>query len=148
MTSKAQRHRLSGTGPRKCRPTQRDDGTRAYPFGQNPQGSISDSNDGFAFVHMAKAKPAAFAAPNDPFGGSEAEDPAAFKSHLTSAGMYEHRGDQVIHSVTQSFCPNWIGTEQVRDVEFDGDLLRLSTKRITIAGQVVDAFLEWRRAAA
>ena len=144
----AQRNLLIGTWTLESWFNQADDGTRAYPFGQNPQGSISDSNDGFVFVHMAKAKPAAFAAPNDPFGGSEAEDPAAFKSHLTSAGMYEHRGDQVIHSVTQSFCPNWVGTEQVRDVESDGDLLRLSAKRITIAGQVVDAFLEWRRAAA
>lgn len=144
----AQGNLLIGTWTLESWFNQADDGTRAYPFGQNPQGSISDSHDGFVFVHMAKAKRAAFAARNDPFGGSEAEDSATFNSHLTYAGMYEHRGDQVIHSVTQSFCPNWIGTEQVRDVEFDGDLLRLSTKRITIAGQVVDAFLEWRRAAA
>ncbi|MEM9700644.1 MAG: lipocalin-like domain-containing protein [Pseudomonadota bacterium] len=52
---------------------QADDGTRAYPFGQNPTGNINYSHDGFVFVHMAKADRAAFAVPNDPFGGSEAE---------------------------------------------------------------------------
>lgn len=126
---------------------QADDGTREHPFGLSPTGYISYSHDGYVFVHMARAERAAFAVPNDPFGGSEAEDSRAFKSHLTYAGTYEHRGDKVIHSVTQSFCPNWIGTNQVRDVDLDGDTLRLSAKRIMIAGQVVDAFLEWRRAA-
>jgi len=122
------------------------EGEKLYPFGKDPSGYISYAQDGFVFVHMAKTDRADFAAADDPFGGTVAEDSEAFKSHITYAGPYDYRGHQVIHSVTHSFCPNWVGTQQVRDVEFVGDILRLSAKGLTIGGQLVDAYLDWRRA--
>lgn len=122
------------------------EGEKIYPFGDKPSGYISYSQDGFVFVHMAKPDRAIFVAPDDPFGGTAAEDSEAFKSHITYAGPYNYQNDRVIHSVTHSFCPNWVGTQQVRDVAFVGDILRLSAKGLTIGGRLVDAYLDWRRA--
>ncbi len=96
---------------------------------------------------MEKPERAQFVVQDDPFGGTAAEDTATFKSNLTYAGTYDDQGAKVVHSVTHSFCPNWVGTQQVREVAFEGDILRLSARNLVIEGKHVDAHLEWRRAA-
>ena len=123
------------------------DGQRIYPLGKSATGYISYSQDGHVFVHMMASDRPAFAT-NDPFGGSETEDSAAFKSHITYAGRFDCAGDQVFHHVTQASCPNWIGSTQVRDVAFLDDRLRLSAAGATFQGQSVTAHVDWERAQA
>lgn len=122
-----------------------EDGRRLFPLGEDATGYISYTQDGFVFVHMMSSNRAFFAA-NDPFSGTAQEDSDAFKSQITYAGPYEHRGDHVIHRVTQASCPNWIGTEQVRKLEFIDQNLRLSAAGATFQGQKVTAFVDWQRA--
>lgn len=85
---------------------------------------------------------------NDPFGGTAQEDSGAFKSQITYAGPYEYHGDHVIHRVTQASCPNWVGSAQVRQVEFIGKRLRLSAADAMFRGQKVTAYFDWYRATA
>ncbi|WP_299982865.1 lipocalin-like domain-containing protein [uncultured Ruegeria sp.] len=120
-------------------------GERLYPLGPNATGYISYSQDGFVFVHMMAADRVSFET-SDPFGGSTAEDSKAYKTQITYAGRYEYHGDHVIHHVTQASFPNWIGTEQVRQVSFSGQNLHLSATNAVFQGQKVNAFVEWRRA--
>ncbi|AXI44972.1 hypothetical protein C1J03_02345 [Sulfitobacter sp. SK012] len=122
-------------------------GERIYPLGSNATGYISYTQDGFVFVHMMSQNRALFSV-HDPFGGTIEEDSAAFKTQITYAGPYEYYGDQVRHQVTQASCPNWIGTEQVRQVEFLDQRLRLSAAGASFQGQTVTAFVEWQRAIA
>ena len=122
-------------------------GQRHYPLGPDATGYISYSPDGFVFVHMMAASRAAYAV-NDPFGGTPEEDSRAMKSQITYAGLYEVEGNKVIHRVTQASCPNWIGTEQVRDMAFVGDRLRLSAGGAVFQGQEVTAYVDWERARA
>jgi hypothetical protein len=120
------------------------DGRRIYPLGERATGYISYSPDGFVFVHLSAADRALYTA-NDPFGGTAEEDSAAIKSQLSYAGPYRYHGDHVIHRVTQSSCPNWVGTEQRRRVEFSLEGLRLSAAGALIQGEEVTAIVDWRR---
>lgn len=122
------------------------DGTRHYPLGQDATGYISYTADGFVFVQMSAAGRALYAV-NDPFGGSPDEDSAAIKSQITYSGTYAVTGDQVVHHVTQASCPNWVGTEQLRSIEFIGDRLRLSAAGAVFQGRQVTAYVDWERAA-
>ena len=55
----------------------------------------------------------------------ESERLAAFESYFQYAGPYAVRvkegQQQVVHSVTQSLNPNFVGTQQVRNMDFSGD---------------------------
>ena len=121
------------------------DGKRIYPLGEQATGYISYSHDGFVFVHLSAADRSLYAV-NDPFAGTAEEDAAAIKSQITYAGPFEFQGDHVIHRVTQSSCPNWVGTEQRRMVEFRGEGLRLSAAGALFQGEEVTAIVDWRRA--
>jgi hypothetical protein len=122
-------------------------GRKLYPLGEDATGYISYSQDGFVFVHMMAGSRATFTV-NDPFGGTAQEDSDAFKSHITYAGQYSYQGTHVIHRVTQASCPNWIGTEQVRQIEFFDRRLRLSAADAMFQGQKVTAYVDWQRAIA
>ncbi len=122
-----------------------EDGSKIYPLGSNASGYISYSADGFVFVHMNAADRDLYAV-NDPFGGSSSEDSAAIKSQISYAGPYEYRREQVIHRVTASSCPNWVGSEQVRNVRLDGDTLELSAAGAVFQGKTVTARVLWQRA--
>jgi hypothetical protein len=121
------------------------DGTRHYPLGPDATGYISYTADGFVFVQMSAAGRAPYAV-NDPFGGSLEEDSAAIKSQITYSGTYEITGDQVVHRVTQASCPNWVGSAQVRNVEFIGDRRRLRAEGAVFQGRQVTAYVDWKRA--
>ncbi|GGE56218.1 lipocalin-like domain-containing protein [Actibacterium pelagium] len=137
---------LTGTWALVAWYNERPDGKRLYPLGEYATGYISYSPDGFVFVHLSAAKRTPYAV-NDPFGGTADEDAAAIKSQITYAGPFEYFGDHVIHRVTHSSCPNWVGTEQRRNVEFRGDGLRLSASGALFQGEQVTAIVDWQRAA-
>ena len=121
------------------------DGRRIYPLGDRATGYISYSSDGFVFVHLSAAGRRLYTV-NDPFGGTPEEDAAAMKSQITYAGRYRYNIGHVIHMVTQASCPNWVGTEQRRRVEFRGKELRLSANGALFQGEKVTAIVDWRRA--
>jgi len=136
---------LMGTWVLRAWYNETDDGERIYPLGTEASGYISYTPDGFVFVHLSAADRALFGI-NDPFGTSAAEDSAAMKSHITYAGTYDFQGDHVIHRVTHSSCPNWVGTEQRREVDLRGDRLRLLAEGALFQGRLVRAVVDWERA--
>ena len=123
------------------------DGQKLYPLGPDATGYISYTSDGFVFVQMTAANRDPYAL-NDPFGATAAEDSAAMKSQITYSGTFAFNGDHVVHHVTHASCPNGVGTEQKRQVEFKGDGLRLSAAGAVFQGREVTACVEWKRAAA
>ena len=122
-----------------------DDGEEVQPLGENATGLISYSPDGFVFVHIMAAK-RAFYAEDDPLSGTPEEHSAAVKSYLSYAGPYEYHGDRVVHRVTLSSFPNWVGSDQVRKVRLDGDTLELSVEGAYFQGSVVTTTSLWKRA--
>lgn len=122
-----------------------ENGQKHFPLGETATGYISYSQDGFVFVHLMGADRQPYEL-NDPFGGTESEDSAAIKSQITYAGPYTFKGDEVVHHVTHSSCPNWVGTDQFRKVTFEGDRLILSAGGATFQGKLVTAYVIWKRA--
>ncbi|MFK8034657.1 MAG: lipocalin-like domain-containing protein [Hyphomicrobiales bacterium] len=52
--------------------------------------------------------------------GTSEEDALAIKTQISFSGSYFERDNQVVHVVEAATCPNWVGTEQVRDIKFCG----------------------------
>ena len=94
------------------------------PFGPDATGLIVYTHDGTMSACIARAGRA-------PLSGQstrsvpEAERLAAFESYFQYAGRYhtrEHEGRaQVVHLVSHVLNPNFVGSEQVRNMDFGED---------------------------
>ncbi len=120
------------------------DGQVSYPFGEDALGYIMYTAEGRMGVILAAADRPQFAS-GDILGGRTEEVVAAAKSFTSYFGTYELRGDRVVHHIEVSFFPNWIGVDQERVFEFDGDRLLLSTPPTLIQGAQRTAHLIWER---
>ncbi|WP_162651181.1 lipocalin-like domain-containing protein [Lentilitoribacter sp. Alg239-R112] len=121
-----------------------DDGTEIFPFGEDAKGYIHYAKNGHLFVHIMMSNRANYIG-SDPFSGSIDEDSAAIKSQITYAGTYEFVNSKLVHHVTMSSFPNWVGKDQVRDFAFDGEHLHLSAAGAQFQGQNVTAKLIWKQ---
>lgn len=101
-----------------------DGRTPTLPFGAGATGLILYSNDGTMSACIARA-PRARLSSDSVRSAPEAEQVAAFESYFQYAGPYVIRGvpgqQQVTHYVTHALNPNFVGTEQVRDITFADD---------------------------
>lgn len=122
-------------------------GAVAYPFGQAAVGSIVYTAEGAMAAQIMRPDRAPFAG-NDPFRGTAAENAAAVRGYIAYAGTFRIEGDTVIHRVEMSLFPNWIGGEQRRQIEWEGDRLVLSTPPIATGGAALLHRLVWERAPA
>lgn len=104
-----------------------DDRKPTLPFGDKATGMIIYTHDGTMSACIAKGGRPRMSS-DSMRSGPEAERLSAFESFFQYAGPYEirtHEGrQQVVHSVTHSLNPNFVGTQQVRNMDFapDGDL--------------------------
>ena len=120
------------------------DGQVSYPFGQDAMGYIMYNEDGYMSVAIMTANRPEFAS-GDILGGSPEEKVAAANTYVSYCGRYEIQGDRVLHHVEVSFFPNWVGVDQERIFEFDGDRLSLSTLPLLLDGMRQTAHLIWER---
>lgn len=124
----------------------------SLPYGDQATGLIVYTGDGFmsACIAAAGRPPMSSASVRS---APEAERLAAFESYFHYAGRYELRlaGTrlEVAHRVSHSLNPNFVGSEQVRNVEFDADgVLTLSASDTVPNSQVARHHrLIWKRAA-
>jgi Lipocalin-like domain len=121
-------------------------GSAVDPMGEQPLGYIFYNHDGYVSVEIMAAHRMPYRDPN-PFGGTDAERSEAMSTYLSYAGSYEMLPgqDTVIHHIEICSLPNWIGNAQVRDAELDGDVLRLTSKPITVQGVEYTGELVWDR---
>jgi hypothetical protein len=99
-----------------------------YPYGEEPQGLLLYSNDGWMSASIAR--PGRALLPEDVSYRKlpDALKAEAFSSYFHYAGRYQVVDGDVVHYVTQSLNPNFPGTEQLRHAELDGHTLVLSGK--------------------
>lgn len=123
----------------------------SLPFGADATGLILYTTDGTMNACIARgARPRLSS--DSVRSAPEAERLAAFESYFQYAGPYSIRGEpgrqQVVHRVTHALNPNFVGTEQVRDMAFSdgGNTLTLSASD-TVPGTDVARHhrLVWRR---
>jgi hypothetical protein len=100
----------------------------SYPYGEDPQGMLIYSSDGWMSAAINRPQ-------RDSFPGDvsirklpDEQKAQAYSSYFHYSGRYLVKEGDVIHYVTQSLNPNFPGTEQLRHAELDGQTLVLSGK--------------------
>ncbi len=104
-----------------------DDGRPStLPYGADATGFILYTQDGYMAACIARAGRLRLSSASVRTAPAP-ERLAAFESYFQYAGPYELRRDgalptglQVVHHAAMALNPNFVGTDQVRNVEFDG----------------------------
>src|SRR6267142_2695977 len=88
------------------------------------------------YVQMMKSARPAFAS-DDSAAGTADEVSAAFHGYVAYYGSYRvDEGARVVtHRLAGSLFPNWLGSEQRREIVLEGDRLTLSTPPIPFEGK-------------
>lgn len=117
-----------------------------YPMGRDVRGVIAYSPTGQMAVQIMQDDRPRFAS-DDMAGGTPAELAAALAGYTAYFGTYSvDEGARVVtHHVTGSLFPNWVGTDQRREVAFRDDLLTLSSQPILYNGLRRVFRVVWKR---
>ena len=108
-------------------------GTRMdAPYGAKPTGLITYTADGrmSSVISYDGRKPLS----GDRVSTPASERAEAFATSFGYAGAYDVRGNQVTHHVEVSTVQNWVNTDLVRTVVFEGQRLTLQTPPLSIGG--------------
>ena len=107
-----------------------------YPMGRDLVGAIAYDESGHMAVQIMRRDRPRFAS-DDVSAGTFAELSAAVTGYTAYFGTYsvDERAHCVTHHVDGSLFPNWVGTEQRREVVLEGDELTLSSRPILFNGQ-------------
>ena len=122
----------------------RSDGQVVYPVGRDATGLCQYDAAGHMSMQIMRVDRPRFACTDFQSGTAE-EIVAASKGYLAYGGTYVADADHgvVVHHVTCSLFPNWIGTDQVRFFKRAGDRLITSAPTVVVGGHLMDAMLVW-----
>lgn len=129
-----------------------------YPFGPDATGLICYTHDGWMNACIARADRPRLSS-DTPRSAPAQEQLAAFGSFFQYAGRYTvrdapadaghgHGAQQVVHQVTHALNPNFVGQDQVRDIQFEGagNLTLSASEHAPGRSLVRHHRLLWRRA--
>ena len=97
-----------------------DDGRVQLPMGDRLEGFIDYSADGNMVCMISRADRANFSTGTQ-WDAPDEEKALAYNSMLAYGGRYRLDGQTVVHMVDFSLFPNWKGSEQKRELQFQGD---------------------------
>jgi hypothetical protein len=100
--------------------------------------------EGYMSVAFMKEDRPVFAS-GDIRGGTVEEKVAAVEGYISYSGRFEVKGDMVVHHIEVSLFPNWVGVNQERRYEFEGDRLTLSTPLMLLGGRLLSTHVIWER---
>jgi len=116
------------------------------PLGPNALGWIMYDPAGRVSVALMRPDRRNFAS-NRLTEATPEEIKGGFEGYISYCGYYEVSEQErfVIHRLQFSWFPNWVGTEQKRYFEFEGDRLTLRTPPLTVLGEAQVHSLIWQR---
>jgi len=101
--------------------TEDADGRRTPTWGDDPQGVIMYTADGYMTAITRRGDRALPAA-----NAGAADKVAAFDSYLSYAGRWTLAGNVVTHHIEHALDPNWVGTSRDRTIDHQGDRMVFS----------------------
>jgi hypothetical protein len=119
---------------------------RGYAMGEDSKGQIIYSPDGHMSAILSRADRPQVDATAFHQAAVEERDEAAL-SYVSYGGRWELADEVVTHQVAFALFPNWVGTDLIREVNWEGDTLVLTGVPETSAGgRTVVNRLFWERA--
>jgi Lipocalin-like domain len=115
----------------------------ARPFGENPVGYIQYSPGGHMIVFLSAGE---MPKVSPPF--SDADQAAIYSKVFGAyAGTYSVDGNKVTHHIVASWRPDWVGGDQIRFVELNGDKLTIKTAPLvsSLTGKQIVSTLTFER---
>ncbi|MCM3877766.1 MAG: lipocalin-like domain-containing protein [Thermoanaerobaculia bacterium] len=124
----------------------RSEGQVVFPFGMNISGLCLYDTTGHMSMQIMRGDRPRFAV-NDQLAGTPEEVAAALTGCISYFGTYvvDETHGVVVHHVSQSLFPNWIGSDLVRFYRISGDRLIVSAPTVQVRGHLMDAMLVWER---
>ncbi len=125
-----------------------DGSPKRFPMGENAQGIIMYTPDGYMSAQLMTPGRRQFAS-GDWFKGTPQEYSEEGGGYIAYSGPFhvDEAKQALTHSMAVSLYPGWIGQTQPRVVKIEGNRLHLSTASpIQSAGAKVMADLVWERA--
>ncbi len=110
-------------------------GEAIYPYGETLFGMLIYTTSGHVSVLLMDPDRQKFAS-DDPFGGTPEEIKEAYEGFDAYCGPYtldEEKGI-ITHHLMGSKFPNWVGSDQVRHIQFSGDRMEI-TADIPVKGE-------------
>lgn len=125
-----------------------DDGVR-FPMGEAPEGVLVYTADGTMITTIGRAERPPIDG-GDLLAGPVEQRLDAMTTFIAYSGTFLVEGGDVVHHVTMSLFPNWVGSTQRRHVELseDGRRLVLSADPFVLRGRLSTQRLTWERVAA
>lgn len=117
-----------------------------FPLGRDVSGQVVYDAAGHMAVQIMKLGRPSFAS-GDQGAGTAAEVSAALQGYIAYFGTYvvDERARVVTHRIAGSLFPNWVGSEQRREIVLEGDRLTLSTPPTLFQGKQRVFRLVWKR---
>ena len=137
--------RLVGTWKLVSASSSTADGERNdTPFGLGPAGFLTYTQDGRVTAMISYGGRKRLSS-SDPLSVSAEEQSEAFRTFVAYAGRYTLDGDKVIHHVEISSIQDWVDTDLVRSIKFEGERIVLATPPSLDSGKIRTFELIWQR---
>ena len=114
------------------------------PFGPSPAGFLTYTRDGrmTAIISYGGRKQLSS---SDSRSAPAEEQAEAFRTFVAYAGRYTLNGDKVIHHVEISSIQDWVDTDLIRSIRFEGERIALVAPPTSVGGKIQTFNLIWQR---
>lgn len=138
------RNNLLGTWKLISMKSESTSGEVIYPFGQDPVGYITFTDDNFVFLIVTTSDRPNFEKP-DRLGASLEEKARALDTCSAYSGSYSVDGDLLYMNILCGSFPNWVGKVQKRHCAFEGNKFIATTEPRISGGKEVIVTVVWEK---
>jgi hypothetical protein len=114
------------------------------PFGPSPAGFLTYTRDGRMTAMISYGGRKRLSSSDSRLASAE-EEAEAFRTFVAYAGRYWLDGGKVIHHVEISSIQNWVDTDLIRSIKFEGARIVLVTLPTSDGGKIQTFELIWHR---
>jgi len=114
------------------------------PFGTNSAGFLTYTQDGRVTAMISYGGRKRLSS-SDSLSAPVDEQAEAFRTFVAYSGRYTLSGDKVIHHVEISSIQDWVDTDLIRSIKFEGERIVLATPPTLDGGKIQTFELIWKR---
>ncbi|MEJ2593606.1 MAG: lipocalin-like domain-containing protein [bacterium] len=124
----------------------RKNGKTHLPFGKNARGLLIFTASGRVTANLSQNGRMEIKS-GDMMDATHEEMATSFRGYISYFGTYEYfaNSQTVMHHVTGSLFPNWIGDTLKRNVKLDGNRLELITEPTLYGSEEITAVVVWEK---